>query len=237
MKTTELTDTDGDALTITQRLDGTWITCTKGAEEVTIGPIPTDAIRNAFEQQMGGDDMDGGVTAALIEREADPLVKARDHSGVLQISPQHRAAIRDRNDARAIANDAVKAQRQALSMAQLWKETARELFGARNGSRAALRHWQEKYDHPLTADDITDEMVVRFWNAFEGNEEGLEDMQLRDIDEVRTGLSAALTPPPPSPEGAEEIAEVLRTFPGTLAGIQDISEHLASRGVRVTGGN
>ncbi|MGO2311673.1 MAG: hypothetical protein ACTH6A_06585 [Brachybacterium tyrofermentans] len=70
MKTTELTDTDGDALTITQRLDGTWITCTKGAEEVTIGPIPTDAIRNAFEQPMGGDDMDGGVTAAIVEKEA-----------------------------------------------------------------------------------------------------------------------------------------------------------------------
>lgn len=37
----ELTDPDGDALTITSDSTGTWITCSSGREEVTVGPFPT----------------------------------------------------------------------------------------------------------------------------------------------------------------------------------------------------
>lgn len=36
---TELTDRDGDALTITTSAEGTWITCTSGRDEVTVGPF------------------------------------------------------------------------------------------------------------------------------------------------------------------------------------------------------
>lgn len=36
----ELSDPDGDALTIFSDSAGTWITCSSGAEEVTVGPFP-----------------------------------------------------------------------------------------------------------------------------------------------------------------------------------------------------
>ena len=40
MNTFELSDVDGDALTIISQDNSTWITCTSGAEEVTVGPFP-----------------------------------------------------------------------------------------------------------------------------------------------------------------------------------------------------
>lgn len=40
MTTIELSDSDGDALTVTKDLDGVWITCTAGEAEVTVGPLP-----------------------------------------------------------------------------------------------------------------------------------------------------------------------------------------------------
>lgn len=44
MNFAELTDPDGDALTITSDSAGTWITCSSGGEEVTVGPFPTDEL-------------------------------------------------------------------------------------------------------------------------------------------------------------------------------------------------
>lgn len=44
LSVTELTDPDGDALTITSDAAGTWITCTSGGEEVTVGPFPSGAL-------------------------------------------------------------------------------------------------------------------------------------------------------------------------------------------------
>lgn len=219
MKTTELTDTDGDALTITQRLDGTWITCTKGAEEVTIGPIPTDAIRNAFEQPMGGDDMDGGVTAAAIEAEVDGRATWAKIRAYL-LSPER---------ARSLVHDRDEAARSAA----LWKETARELFGARNGSRAALRHWQDKHDHPLTADDITAEMIERGFTV-------LTTTTRIGRPFVRELLEAALTKPT-RPEGAAALDDLVDrsirgcsdiTSPDT---VRHIADGLAEQGVRAAG--
>ena len=44
MNVFELTDPDGDALTITSGGAGTWITCSSGDEEVTVGPFSTGAL-------------------------------------------------------------------------------------------------------------------------------------------------------------------------------------------------
>lgn len=41
----ELTDPDSDALTITSDSAGTWITCTSGREEVTVGPFSAVELR------------------------------------------------------------------------------------------------------------------------------------------------------------------------------------------------
>ncbi|WP_422115819.1 hypothetical protein [Brachybacterium sp. UNK5269] len=45
MNVAELTDPDGDALTISSDGAGTWITCTSDGEEVTVGPFPTGALK------------------------------------------------------------------------------------------------------------------------------------------------------------------------------------------------
>jgi len=45
MHSAELTDPDGDALTITSDSAGTWITCSSGGDEVTVGPFPAGALR------------------------------------------------------------------------------------------------------------------------------------------------------------------------------------------------
>lgn len=47
----ELSDPDGDALTITSLHAGTWITCTSGGDEVTVGPFPMEALRAALEEE------------------------------------------------------------------------------------------------------------------------------------------------------------------------------------------
>lgn len=48
----ELTDPDGDALTITSDSSGTWITCTSDAEEVTVGPFLADALSAALSKVL-----------------------------------------------------------------------------------------------------------------------------------------------------------------------------------------
>lgn len=37
----EMTDRDGDALTLTTTEEGFWVTCTKDGEEITVGPFET----------------------------------------------------------------------------------------------------------------------------------------------------------------------------------------------------
>ncbi|MGO2819461.1 MAG: hypothetical protein ACTIA5_01580 [Brachybacterium tyrofermentans] len=148
MKTTELTDIDGDALTITQRLDGTWITCTKGAEEVTIGPVPTDAVRHAFETPMGGDDMDGGVTAAAIEAEV--------------VSPERaRSLVQERDEARRRAETAERkaerAAREAERRGRVLAERTRERDDARGDCNDALRREKAEQDRAVQAEQERDE--------------------------------------------------------------------------------
>lgn len=48
MNSIEMTDRDGDALTVISQSDRTWITCTSGAEEVTVGPFPTPQLRTVL---------------------------------------------------------------------------------------------------------------------------------------------------------------------------------------------
>ncbi|MGP9846252.1 hypothetical protein [Brachybacterium sp. 107] len=59
----ELSDHDGDALTITTRGTDVWISCTTELSEVTIGPIPRTALHDALTDSLMASD----VTAAPIE--------------------------------------------------------------------------------------------------------------------------------------------------------------------------
>lgn len=44
----ELTDPDGDALTVTTDDGGIWLTCTTESDEVTVGPFPVASLRDAL---------------------------------------------------------------------------------------------------------------------------------------------------------------------------------------------
>lgn len=99
---------------------------------------------------------------------------------------------------------------------------------------------------PLTTDDITDEMVLRFMNTFDTQADGskpaptLDHFTVARTTITRAALIMALTPPPSRPEGAEEIEGDLIDIIGT--GVLNDSEFdtvsikLAERGYRKTGG-
>lgn len=50
MNAVELTDPDGDALTITSDSAGIWITCSSGGEEVTVGPFLSGGLSDALAE-------------------------------------------------------------------------------------------------------------------------------------------------------------------------------------------
>lgn len=50
MTALELSDPDGDALTLTTDTDGIWITCTTGAAEVTVGPFLVASLLSALTE-------------------------------------------------------------------------------------------------------------------------------------------------------------------------------------------
>lgn len=85
--------------------------------------------------------------------------------------------------------------------------------------------------HPVIPGSITDEMVLRFWNAFNDVEDGLEDMTRMTIDKVRLGLRAALAEPPARPEGAEDIERLIRDaeIEGQGADNEALANYLAAR--------
>lgn len=83
MNPIELSDRDGDALTLTTHAHGVWITCTSGHSEVTVGPILPDVLHAAFAEHGGPDpdldpDLDHGLDHGLDpeERAVDPAMGA-----------------------------------------------------------------------------------------------------------------------------------------------------------------
>lgn len=54
MNSFEMTDIDGDALTFITRDGSTWITCTSGTDEVTVGPFPTHLLSGALQKEAHG---------------------------------------------------------------------------------------------------------------------------------------------------------------------------------------
>ena len=168
---------------------------------------------------------------------------------------------RDQDDARALLAEAQEeATRQATraDQAELDRDNARRWLREtealldqagheRDEARAERDHFHEvaatfrdKFNaaesHPLTPDAITDEMVER------ARKRGSELVgALWDPEVVEAMLTAALTPEPERPDGAEEIEAVLReewTFSDEDGGgdaFGDLAQRLASRGVRVVG--
>ena len=170
-------------------------------------------------------------------------------------------AEKERDDARALLAEAQEeATRQAAraDQAELDRDNARRWLREtealldqagheRDEARAERDHFHEvaatfrdKFNaaesHPLTPDAITNEMAER------ARKRGSELVgALWDPEVVEAMLTAALTPEPERPDGAEEIEAVLReewTFSDEDGGgdaFGDLAQRLASRGVRVVG--
>ena len=189
------------------------------------------------------DDMDGGVTAALIEKEAEPDEGAHigpegevDWHG-LYLSENRRAekAERERDGALRLAKTAADQADEALGMV------------ARGECHDCIRDAAViREPHPLTPDAITDEMVERaahclamgqMPSTYSRNPDGTAG---KFYDDAREVLCAAFTEPPARPEGAEEI-ECELTGVGPLELDNPLSareqsalaDFLAERGVRV----
>ncbi|MGP9682041.1 hypothetical protein [Brachybacterium sp. AOP3-A1-3] len=253
----ELTDPAGGALTITHDHQGVWITATEGRDEVTVGPFPARTLRASFD--MGDDLMDGGVTAAAIEAEVDGKAmweKTRtDH-----LSPERaRSLVQERDEAKAEAAMCQTSLRGQIRRAEQAEDTLLMVQQQRDHLRATLATTARQRDEadkraatasprPLTADDITDEMVER--GARQYIEEDYTSWERSPAlaknnarESVRGILEAALTPPPSRPEGAEGLADDLsgwdemddygnRRF--THEELDDLADHLAALGYRKT---
>lgn len=77
MNSIELTDVDGDALTVITRDHSTWITCTSGRDEVTVGPFPARLVRRAFTSAINTEHQ---VTATLVGRSTPTRSTAADQA-------------------------------------------------------------------------------------------------------------------------------------------------------------
>ena len=110
MNAHEHTDPHGDGLTITHDDGKMWITCTTAHAEVTVGPLAAGILTDY--------DMDGGVAAALIEKEAEEptdgeVLAALNAQGVVVSPKMHPAPSLDH-----WGDKPAEAMRAALSAAR-----------------------------------------------------------------------------------------------------------------------
>lgn len=87
MNSIELTDAEGDAFAIITRGDSTWITCTSGHDEVTVGPFPTRLVRKMF---LRGIEEADSTMSVLVDRAPSPSAQSTPVNDELD------AQIRDR---------------------------------------------------------------------------------------------------------------------------------------------
>lgn len=185
------------------------------------------------------DEADGGVAAALVEKEAETRDVAHDIDWQA-VAEQHEAALaamtEDRDRVLDLVRDADMGRDLAVERAERAeqeRDEARGALSARLGARAEPRSLT-----PHTVPSETVERARAAWiNAGGRVYAGL-------TSDLRHALAAALTEPPTRPEwadDAEDIEAALReewTFSDEDGGEEafaDLAERLARRGVRVVG--
>ena len=181
------------------------------------------------------DDMDGGVAAALIEKEAEPPTPPRrsnimttytaddfEHAHFAMHPVTGSVAIKGRMDWKWVlpgwydTGDVSRLSDQQMADAG-WVPVP-----AGSYTRAAAPRL-------LTPDAITDEMIERGAEKFRSL-----PTAMAATDRVRCILTAALTEPPARPEGAEEIEALLAgSWPIDREGLSAAADDLAMNGVRV----
>lgn len=177
------------------------------------------------------DDMDGGVTAAAIEAEV--------------VSPERaRSLVQERDEAKAWATRWQEAAEENEAEIDRLRAALAGALATVQTARSDLTTALAGYARSLTANDITDEMVIRGARAIceaDGNSFDHTHDHARGtaIDHSRVALLAALTPPPSRPEGAEDIEALVdewKLLPESPdCPLPTLPDFLAERGVRVTG--
>lgn len=174
--------------------------------------------------------MDGGVAAALIEKEVAGSYTRTDDDGLTLLMVQQQ---RDQATARAEKAEQERDEARKFATAEHMRtvKAEQERDEARKKVAEYVSLLAAPLARPLTADDISDEMLHRAEEAFMWND------TLSRRAALSAALAAALTEPPARPEGAEEIEAILAELPDTDLPITDAgrADLLAERGIRVTG--
>ena len=140
-----------------------------------------------------------------------------DQDHIIRVRNAEIAALRKRAEKAEQERDEAR-RHECSDLDAHWRldETLASLKEA-NATVASLRAAQPR---PLTADDITDEMIERGRAAFWGGD-------LTIAGRVRQVLTAALTEPPTRPEGAEKVEAVLHQYwSGDIDG-DDLADRIA----------
>lgn len=186
------------------------------------------------------DEADGGVAAALIEKEAEQPLTFADRLGAASINA--RQAREAEKDAKRLRDRCAELEHR-LNLAVMASDhnseraekAERERDEARRERGEALDRLGET-SHSLTPDAITDEMVQRGAEKFRSLPTAMSAHA-----RVSVILTAALTEPPARPDGAEDVA--VRLFQaGAAVGVEmteeqrdALADHLAAMRVRFVG--
>lgn len=148
---------------------------------------------------------------------------AREHAARSSSARRYARDCHDSMDA------AIRRANKAVQERDELRQTRRRLLGKVDQLEVKLRNsgGSGEQPHPLTADNITDEMRERAWLAWVNEE--TDDAQ----EALNLALTAALTQPQPRPEGAEEIEAYMREIVASHSEDHygELADHLASRGV------
>ncbi len=188
-----------------------------------------DKTLGAYERHESPDYADGGVAAALIEKEAENAGPSVDYHAMWWKAERERE----------------KAERERDSWESIAQQTARSVEALRAECHDCVRDAAViRESRPLTPDAITDEMVLRAINAHmweeyrQGPRTDLSGFREATVQAFRTSLAAALTEPPARPEGAEDVAVALFQA-GAAVGVEmtpekreALADHLAAMGYR-----
>lgn len=239
----ELSDLESDAITVTTKRDLTWITCTSGADEVTVGPIPTRQISAALPAHPAGPAPDRGPapaapSPALLESALAAALKAEKRT-----IAERDAAVTRAEKAEQERDEAEDALRESEEVVRAFRR-AKQLGHHTAADDERIQAWEELVEHPAwkpcfpeeralidsmmdrlsglveaeqahrQMPDVTDEMVERFRDAWQ--DLAPDGSRPRDYL-VRVGMRAALTEPPTRPEWEVESAERIK---GAVWGVE-----------------
>lgn len=132
MNSIELTDVEGDALSIITRGDVAWVTCTSGQQEVTVGPFPTRLVHTMFRRGVSDDDSTWSVllgpTGQSDRAAGDLSGRVRDEAWETFVEKSAQATVREALDS---ALDVALSEATGRSDAEAHLSMAASAAGAR----------------------------------------------------------------------------------------------------------